>query len=362
VTDLSVLHPAAPDFPFGHIEGRFVERSPSISGKRLGSCRFDPIGDTHRKTWNGELSTFCLKPVTNGTARKMPPRLQCLHGPRKRGSELAKQVGERGGNPFPFWDLALGVVVLGIAASARPEMVVGADTASSNQHRVIQQHSNTNFKSNKPLSNTNKEKDSMKRFMNKKVATIGVAAGLALGLGGAAFAYFSSTGAGNGSASVGTTGNNVAVEGASTPALVPGETTSMSFTAYNYSAFNQAIQHITLTGVVACTAAFTAPVATDNFGDATTAPSCPDAALSQAATNDAACVAGGAGTTNTNWFSMPVVTLNDTNSANGDLAPGGPSSPAGQALTPTGTITMNDLHVNQDACQGLNLDFEFTTS
>ena len=36
----------------------------------------------------------------------------------------------------------------------------------------------------------------MKRFMNKKVAAIGLAAGLALGAAGAAFAYFSSTGSG----------------------------------------------------------------------------------------------------------------------------------------------------------------------
>ena len=33
----------------------------------------------------------------------------------------------------------------------------------------------------------------MKRFMNKKVATIGLAAGLALGAAGAAFAYYVST-------------------------------------------------------------------------------------------------------------------------------------------------------------------------
>ena len=32
----------------------------------------------------------------------------------------------------------------------------------------------------------------MKRFMNKKVAAIGLAAGLALGAAGAAFAYFTS--------------------------------------------------------------------------------------------------------------------------------------------------------------------------
>ncbi len=43
----------------------------------------------------------------------------------------------------------------------------------------------------------------MKRFMNKKVATIGLAAGLALGAAGAAFAYYTATGQGNGTATAG---------------------------------------------------------------------------------------------------------------------------------------------------------------
>jgi hypothetical protein len=36
----------------------------------------------------------------------------------------------------------------------------------------------------------------MKRFMNKKVAVVGVAVALVLGLGGAAFGYFATAGAG----------------------------------------------------------------------------------------------------------------------------------------------------------------------
>jgi len=44
----------------------------------------------------------------------------------------------------------------------------------------------------------------MKRFMNKKVVAIGLAAGLTLGAAGAAFAYFTSTGSGTGQGSVGT--------------------------------------------------------------------------------------------------------------------------------------------------------------
>ena len=43
----------------------------------------------------------------------------------------------------------------------------------------------------------------IKRFMSKKVVAIGLAAGITLGMGGAAFAYFTSTGSGVGAAKVG---------------------------------------------------------------------------------------------------------------------------------------------------------------
>jgi len=52
----------------------------------------------------------------------------------------------------------------------------------------------------------------MKRFMNKKVATIGLAAGLALGAAGAAFAYYVSTGSGTGQASTGSSSNVTVVQ------------------------------------------------------------------------------------------------------------------------------------------------------
>jgi hypothetical protein len=45
----------------------------------------------------------------------------------------------------------------------------------------------------------------MKRFMNKKVAAIGLAAGLVLGGAGAAFAYFSAQGNGSGTGLTGST-------------------------------------------------------------------------------------------------------------------------------------------------------------
>jgi hypothetical protein len=64
----------------------------------------------------------------------------------------------------------------------------------------------------------------MKRFLNKKVVTIGLAAGLTLGAAGAAFAYFSGNGSGTGSASTGSvTGTDLAISQTNTVAgLLPG--------------------------------------------------------------------------------------------------------------------------------------------
>ena len=54
----------------------------------------------------------------------------------------------------------------------------------------------------------------MKRFMNKKVVAIGLAVGLTLGAAGAAFAYFTSSGNGTGSATVGSATNWTVAESA----------------------------------------------------------------------------------------------------------------------------------------------------
>jgi hypothetical protein len=62
----------------------------------------------------------------------------------------------------------------------------------------------------------------MKRFMNKKVAAIGLASALALGIAGGAFAYFTNTGTGTGSATVGSVTNQFAVTTSTTgSALLP---------------------------------------------------------------------------------------------------------------------------------------------
>ncbi len=80
----------------------------------------------------------------------------------------------------------------------------------------------------------------MKRFMSKKVAAIGLAAGITLGLGGAAFAYFTATATGNGNASVGSTVDStispITITGAMYPA---GPTVPVAFTINNLSTGTQ---------------------------------------------------------------------------------------------------------------------------
>jgi len=63
----------------------------------------------------------------------------------------------------------------------------------------------------------------LKRFMNKKVVAVGLTAGLTLGVAGAAFAYFSGSGAGTGSADTGSvTGTDLAITSSTPTGLLPG--------------------------------------------------------------------------------------------------------------------------------------------
>jgi hypothetical protein len=63
----------------------------------------------------------------------------------------------------------------------------------------------------------------LKRFMNKKVVAIGLTAGLTLGVAGAAFAYFSGSGAGTGAADTGSvTTTDLAISSSTPTGLLPG--------------------------------------------------------------------------------------------------------------------------------------------
>ena len=71
----------------------------------------------------------------------------------------------------------------------------------------------------------------MKRFMTKKVAVVGLVVALVIGVGGAAFAYFTTTGGGTGSAAVGTQSALVIDQLGGTPMY----NSTIDASAYQYS-------------------------------------------------------------------------------------------------------------------------------
>jgi hypothetical protein len=128
-----------------------------------------------------------------------------------------------------------------------------------------------------------------------------------------AYAYFSSTGTGSGTASVGTAANNISVTGSTTGALYPGGSVTVSFTASNPATFKQKLSTIQFTGV-------TAP--------------------------PAGCSA--------TWFHM-----SDVNVAGEGVLNAGATN---VALTVTGSLSMDESGTNQDACQNASLTLAFTTA
>jgi hypothetical protein len=68
----------------------------------------------------------------------------------------------------------------------------------------------------------------IKTFMSKKVVAIGLAAGITLGLGGAAFAYWTTGGAGTGSAATGAPQAVVVNQTSSVTGMYPGDIVALS--------------------------------------------------------------------------------------------------------------------------------------
>jgi hypothetical protein len=154
----------------------------------------------------------------------------------------------------------------------------------------------------------------MKRFMNKKVAAIGLAAGLTLGAAGAAFAYFTSSGTGGGSAQVGTATNDIVVTGTETTPVFPGGATgTVTFTVANSGANPE---HLTNIHFVSASASG----CSEALGD----------------------------------FSMADVPVG----TDGTIAAGATA----QTITETGTLVMGDTGLDQSACEGKTLTLSFTTT
>ena len=168
-------------------------------------------------------------------------------------------------------------------------------------------------------------------MFTRRRTVIAVSVG-ALVLAGAAFAYFTTTGSGTGTASVGTS-SALTIHGTTTGSLYPGTSTTVSFTADNPSSGKQQIGTIHLASIVACNTAFVAGACPSGH-EITTCES----------------VETGASDTTTSNFWMPDVVSNQ------DLASG-----SGQTVTATGTLTMNDLASSQDSCKSVNLLLNFTS-
>ncbi|MGN6216058.1 MAG: hypothetical protein ACTHN7_03745 [Solirubrobacterales bacterium] len=153
--------------------------------------------------------------------------------------------------------------------------------------------------------------------ITRKRALAGLVCVSALAIAAVAYAYFTSTGSGTATAKVGTS-SAVTIKGTVSGNLYPGASSQVSFTVDNPSSGAQRVGTITLTGITV------------------------DAAHSTCST----VISGG-----NPDFSMPAVAVNAT------FAPGN-----GQAVTPKGTLTMNDTGVSQNACQGAELTLALSSN
>jgi hypothetical protein len=150
----------------------------------------------------------------------------------------------------------------------------------------------------------------MSMFTSRKrmiaLGAIGVVA-----VAGAAFAYFTASGSGTGSVSAGTS-SAVTLHGSVATALYPGTSSTVNFTVDNPSQASQRVHQIQLASVTT------------------------DAGHSGCVMSD---------------FTMPTVTVDQ-------IFPSG----NGQAVTATGTLTMAETGLNQDACQGAPLTLHLTSN
>jgi hypothetical protein len=148
------------------------------------------------------------------------------------------------------------------------------------------------------------------KFGRKTIATVAASA-LALAASAGAYAYWSAGGSGTGTGSVASSGGSLVLHGTITSALVPGGSSPVTFTADNSG-----------TSSLYIAAVHVASVSTDKVGCA---------------------VAD---------FTMPDVTENQRISAGG----------SGVSLTNSGTITMADTSVSQDACKGATVSLTLSSN
>lgn len=176
----------------------------------------------------------------------------------------------------------------------------------------------------------------MSRILRKpKLAALVVGVGV-VAIAGIAYAFFTTSGAGTGTASVGTS-SALTIHGTSASTLYPGTSSTVSFTVDNPSSGHQQLGTVTLSAVHACTGAGSSWNGTSCTSGGTEATGCESFDTSSSSSSDN--------------FSMVPVTSNQ------DIA----GNASGATVTATGTLAMNNLASSQDACKSANLTLSFTS-
>lgn len=176
----------------------------------------------------------------------------------------------------------------------------------------------------------------MSHIVRRKKVVAGLGLLAVLAMAGGAVAYFSASGAGTGSATVGTS-SALTLHGTNASTLYPGTSSTISFTVDNPSSGHQQLGTIHLASVRACIGTGSSWNGTSCSNSGTEATTCES-------------VETGASDTGTANFWMADVV------ANQDLASG-----SGQVVTATGALKMNDLSSSQDACKNANLTLNLTS-
>jgi hypothetical protein len=157
----------------------------------------------------------------------------------------------------------------------------------------------------------------MSRFVLRKGVLIPLGIVVGLAVAAVAVAYFTSVGSGTGTATVGAS-SNVTLHGAVAGTLYPGTSSTVTFTVDNPSPGSEFVNTVHLGSIT------------------------PDAGHSGCST----VITGG-----NPDFTMPDVAVNQS-FPNGN----------GQAVATTGTLTMRETGVSQNACQGATLTLNFTSN
>jgi hypothetical protein len=150
----------------------------------------------------------------------------------------------------------------------------------------------------------------MRHLLKKRVLV--VIAVLALGVTGAAIAYWTQAGSGSGTGTVGSTGT-VTLQGPVTAGIYPGASATVTLTASNSASAPVKVQTVSLVSVA---------------------------------------VDAGHSSCNTADFTMPTVTENTSLAGNA----------VAQALTTNGALTMANTAINQDACKGATLTLTLSST